>query len=206
MRLLHETEAQLAGFSPAKRLLVTLFAVLMIAAGGWYGWIEDTQTQIEETSARNFQLEQQIRRTDLRRLSKKIEEVRRNRLALLEEIQKSTAAARYLRARMQRLAKMRFDQKRTADLLDAVLKKSADLGLRVDKIESTDDRKEITPLLERKKRFEIEGSGAFGRIVSLTHYIESLDMLAKIEQFGISLDPKGSTAFRIEIFAYGEKE
>ncbi len=205
MTLLNETEEQLAGFSPAKRLLVTLFAVSMIVLGGWYGWIEDTEREIEETSARNAELQRQIGRTDLRILSKKIEQVRHKRLALLEKIQSNSAAEKYLRTQLEEIGKVRFDQKRTADLLDAVLKKSADFGLRVDKIESIDDIKEITPLLERKKILNIEGVGSFGKIVRLTHYIESLDMLAKIDMLDISLDEKGSTVFRIKVFAYGEK-
>ncbi len=205
MRILGETEEQLAGFSPAKRLIVTLLAAVMIVSGIWYGWIEETLVKIEETAARNAALQHQIARTDLRILSKKIERVRRERLSLLEKVQNDRMAVRYLRARLEDILKMRFDQERTADLLEAVLKRSTELGLRLDKIESIDDIKELTPLLERKRVFEIEGIGAFDRIVRLTHYIESLDMLAKIENLKIFLDESGSTAFSMKIFAYGEK-
>ena len=206
MRFLEDTEQQLAAMGRAKRLALTFAAAAMIAAGVWFGWIEDLEADIEHATAKNAQILKQTELIDLKRLSKKIEEVRRKRMEAAETLQRSRAEVRYLRTKMDRLQKLKFDQSVMADLLDGMLKRSVQLGLRIDSIESVDDPLDLTPLLQRKKRIAVEGAGAFAKIVSLTHYIESRPMLAKIDSLDISLDKKGSTAFRIDISTYGAKE
>ncbi len=206
MRFLEDTEQQLAAMGRTKRLALTFAAAAMIAAGVWFGWIEDLEADIENATAKNAQILKQTGLIDLKRLSKKIEEVRRKRMEAAETLQRSRAEVRYLRTKMDRLQKLKFDQSVMADLLDGMLKRSVQLGLRIDSIESVDDPLDLTPLLQRKKRIAVEGAGAFAKIVSLTHYIESRPMLAKIDSLDISLDKKGSTAFRIDISTYGAKE
>ncbi|WP_456403078.1 hypothetical protein [Hydrogenimonas sp.] len=205
MSLLRETEEQLASFGPLKRGVVTAAALSMIVAGGWYGWIEETQMQIEQVAARTAQLERQIGQADLRKLTKRIENIRRKRLEATEKLHENERAVRYLRTKMERIEKIGFDQEREAELLDAILKRSVDLGLRIDRVESVNDPADVTPLLERRKRLRIEGEGSFARIVKLTHYIESLNMLAKIGSLGLSLDKNGATLFTIDLLAYGVK-
>ncbi len=206
MSFLEDTERQLADMGGAKRLALTFAAAAMIGAGVWFGWIEDLEADIEHATAKNAQIIKQIGLIDLKRLSKRIEEVRRKRMEAAETLQRSRAQVLYLRTEMDRVGKLKFDQGVMADLLDDILKRSVRLGLRIDSIESVDDSLDLTPLLQRKKRISVEGAGAFAKIVSLSHYIESRPMLAKIDSLDISLDKKGSTAFRIDISTYGVKE
>ncbi|BBG64916.1 hypothetical protein NNO_0214 [Hydrogenimonas sp.] len=206
MRLLEDTQQQLDAMGPLKRALLTISASGMIAAGVWFGFIEDLEADIERRASQNIQLQRQIEISDPARVSVKIAKLRRERLAAAEELEKSLAARRYLKTRMERLQKLKFDHERMADLLDGVLKRSVELGLRLDMIESVDSRMDVTPLLERKKRIEVEGAGAFGNIVKLTHYIESLPILARIDSLAVFLDDRGKTAFKIAISTYGVKE
>jgi len=205
MSLLRETEEQLASFGPLKRGVVTLAALAMVVAGGWYGWIEETRTRIDEVSARTAGLERQIGQIDLRRLAQRVEHMRQKRLETVEELHESERAVGFLRTKMGGIRKFGFDQEMEAELLDAILKRSVELGLRIERIESVNDPADLTPLLERKKRLRIEGEGAFAPIVKLVYHIESLNMLAKIGSLGLRLDRNGATLFTIDLLAYGVK-
>ncbi len=206
MSLLEDTERQLADMGRVKRLALTFAAAAMIGAGVWLGWIEDLEADIEHATAKNAQIIKQIGLIDLKRLSERIEDVRRKRMEAAEALQLSRAQLLYLRAEMGRVERLKFNQSVMADLLDSLLKRSVRLGLRIDSIESRDDPLDLTPLLQRKKIVSVEGSGAFAKIVNLSHYIESRPMLAKIDSLYVSLDKKGATAFRIDISTYGVKE
>ncbi len=206
MTLLEDTERQLADMGRAKRLALTFTAAAMAAAGVWFGWVEDLEAGIDSTRAKNGQIVKQIAMVDLKKLSNRIEELRRKRMEAAETLQRRRAQLLYLRTEMDRVEKLKFDQGVMADLLDAILKRSVRLGLRIDSIESVEDPLDLTPLLQRKRRVSVEGAGAFAKIVSLSHYIESRPMLAKIDSLDISLDKKGSTTFRIDISTYGVKE
>ncbi len=205
MSIWQQTEEQLASFSPLKRWGVTILAVLMTVAGVWFFWVEDVEVQIESAEARRVQLAQQMRHVDIRRVSKKIEQIKKERLVSEEKLLKSRAAFGFLRTKLERVHKVRFDQKRLADLLEAILKRSADLGLRIKSIKSVPKSGDLTPFLESKREIKVEGSGDFADIVKLTYFIESLDMLAKLESIKISLDEDGRTIFDIDIKSYGMK-
>ncbi|MCF6201675.1 MAG: hypothetical protein L3J42_06095 [Hydrogenimonas sp.] len=205
MSILRDTEEQFASFSPLKRFAVTASAALMIIAGVWFFWTEDTQERIELAEARKIQLSQQIRQVNTRGLAKKIEELKLKRLESEERFQESEKIFRFLRTKIEGVRKIKFDQERLADLLDAILKRSVELGLRIEKIESRPSKDSVTPFLEKKRRVSVEGSGKFADIVKLTYFLESLDMLVKLKSVAISLDKEGRTIFAIDIDAYGIK-
>ena len=205
MSIWQQTEEQLASFSPLKRWGVTILAAVMTVAGVWFFWVEDVEAQIESAEARRTQLARQMRQVDIRRVSKKIERIKKERLASEEKLLKSRAAFGFLRTKLERVHKVRFDQKRLADLLDAILKRSVDLGIRVKSIQSAPKSGDLTPFLEAKREVRVEGGGDFADIVKLTYFIESLDMLAKLESVKISLDEDGRTVFDIYIETYGMK-
>lgn len=205
MNLLHDTEKQLESFSAAKRLVVVMGAAIMIVAIGWYMWIAPLNEEIEISSIRCDQLQQQIARVDLRRISSKLEQVKRERLKLQEELIDADAAKRYLQSRAKSLHFIWFEQKSFLEMLDRVLKRSVDLGLRIDLIESVDDNEEVSPLIEKKKSVHIEGEGQFPDIVKLVQYIESFNALLKVENIKVWLNEKGETLFSIELFSYGAK-
>jgi len=205
MKLLHDTEAQFESFSPAKRMVITAGTALMVVALGWYGWIEPMQQQIEAEKTECEQLEQKIASVDLRRVSRKLEQVKRERLKLQESLQEMEAAKRYLQSRAKRLDFIWFEQKSFLEMLDRVLKRSVELGLRIDLIESQDESGEVSPMIEKRKAVRVEGAGRFADIVKLIHYIESFNALLKVERVKISLSEEGETVFHLDLLSYGAK-
>lgn len=205
MSLLQETENQFESFSPAKRLIVTAGTALMILALGWYGWIDPLTQQVEAEKTECEQLEQKIASVDLRRVGLMLEKVKGKRLRLQEELEKTEAAKRYLQSRAKRLDFLWFEQKSFLEMLDRVLKRSVELGLRIDLIESSDESGEISPMIEKKKAVRIDGAGRFADIVKLIHYIESFNALLKVDGVKISLGEEGETLFHLDLLSYGAK-
>ncbi|WP_300364882.1 hypothetical protein [Hydrogenimonas sp.] len=205
MSLLRDTENQFESFSPIKRLAVTVGAAVMIVAMGWYLWIDPLNEEIEASSIRCDQIQQQIARVNLRRISTKLEQVKRERLKLQEDLREAEAAKRYLQSRARQLDFIWFEQKSFLDMLDRVLKRSVDLGLRIDLIESVEINGEVMPLIEKKKAVHIEGEGRFADIVKLIQFIESFNALLKVEHMKIWLAETGETLFRIDLLSYGAK-
>jgi Tfp pilus assembly protein PilO len=205
MSLLQDTENQFAAFSPARRLIVTAGTALMILALGWYGWIDPLRQQIEAEKMECERLEQKIASVDLRRIGLMLEKVKRRRLQLQEELEKMEAAKRYLQSRAKQLDFIWFEQKSFLEMLDRVLKRSVELGLRIDLIESSDEKGEISPMIVKRKAVRIEGAGRFADIVKLIHYIESFNALLKVEGLKISLSEEGETLFHLDLLSYGAK-
>ncbi|WP_201352409.1 type II secretion system protein GspM [Hydrogenimonas urashimensis] len=203
--MLRETESQLEAFPPAKRMALTAGTALMIVALGWYGWIEPLGEQIDAARMECRQLEQKIAAVDLRRIERKLEEVKKRRMELEEKVQETAAAKRYLQSRAKRLDFIWFEQKSFLEMLDRVLKRSVELGLRIDLIESSDDKGGVSPMIERRKRVRIDGAGDFPDIVRLIHYIESFNALLKVEGVKIGLDKKNETLFHLDLVSYGAK-
>ncbi|WP_456452895.1 type II secretion system protein GspM [Hydrogenimonas sp.] len=205
MSLLRDTEAQFENFSPAKRWLVTLGAAAMIAALGYYLWIEPMEREIETQQGQIAQLQRQIAQVNLRRITDKLAQVKRQRLGLQEELERADAARRYLQSRARALDFIWFEQKSFLEMLDRVLRRSVELGIRLDLLETFDIEGEVTPLIEKKRRVLLEGAGRFADIVRLVHYIESFNALLKVVRFEVFLDDEGQTRFRTEMISYGAK-
>ena len=205
MKLLEDTEAQFEAFSPAKRIIITVGTALMVVMLGWYVWIEPLQQQVDAERMECQQLAQKIASIDLHRIAQKLQEVKNERLKLLESIEEMRAAKRYLQSRAKALDFIWFEQKSFLEMLDRVLKRSVELGLRIDLIESWDESGEVSPMIERKKTVHVEGAGEFAQIVKLVHYIESFNALLKVEHLEIGLDEKGETLFHLDLLNYGGK-
>jgi Tfp pilus assembly protein PilO len=203
--LLSDTEAQLEALSAPKRWAVIAGTAMMILALGWYGWIEDLQMQADGMETKAEQLQQKVLRNDLRLYAAKIKKVQRTRLALAEKLQRKEAAKRYLQSRFESIGFIWFNQRGFAQLLDRILKKSVELGVRIDLVEVKDAGRPLTPLIETKKRLDIEGGGRFADIVKLATYIESLEAMLKIDDLGFELDKGGKSLFHMTVLTYGGK-
>ncbi len=205
MRLLRETETQFEAFSPAKRLIITVGTALMILLLGWFGWIEPMEQEIDAKRMECEQLEQKIDAVDLRRVNVKLQQVKRERLALEESLREMEAAKRYLQSRAKKLDFIWFEQKSFLEMLDRVLKKSVDLGIRIDLIESRDEEGDVSPMIRKEKSVHIDGAGRFADIAKLIHYIESFHALLKVESLKIALNDEGETLFHLDMVSYGAK-
>jgi Tfp pilus assembly protein PilO len=205
MNLWQDTEAQLESFSPFRRLLLIVGTALAVVVLGYFLWIVPMQDEIGIRQEEVARLQRQLANVDLRKITGKLERVKKERLKLQEALERADAAKRYLQSRARALDILWFEQKDFLEMLDRTLKRSVELGLRLDRIETFDEEGQVTPLIEREKRVLIEGAGRFADIVRLVQFIESFNALLKVERFDVFLDEEGETRFRTEMISYGAK-
>ena len=206
MSWIEETERQLASFGPVKRLLVTAGTALAILAMGWFFWLEPVKEETESLRMQAERLRQRIARIDLRRAATRVERTRRERLALEEELMRADAAKRFLQSRIRALEFVWFDPESSLRMLDRMLKRSVELGVRIDSVESLETHEEVTPLIEKSEEIRVEGAGRFADILRLVQYIESFQALLKTRSLKIWLDEEtGDLRFALLFDGYGEK-
>ena len=205
MSLLRDTETRFESYGPARRWGLTLGAAAMIVLLGYYLWIEPMEREIETEQGQIARLQRQIAQVRLRQINAMLAKTKKERMVLQERLDRADAAKRYLQSVAHRYDFIWFDQKSFLEMLDRVLKRSVDLGVRLDVVETFDENGSVSPLIEKKKRVVMEGGGAFGDIVRLVHYIESFNALLKVTLLRVEADEKGGTLFHLELLSYGAK-
>ncbi|WP_457595933.1 type II secretion system protein GspM [Hydrogenimonas sp.] len=205
MNLWEETEARFGEYSPAARWGIVVGAFLLIVGIGYFFWVEPMERELEARQATVSRLKSQVARTDPRRYAARIRKAERERLAIEEALERVEAAHRYLQSRMRALGFAWFDQKSFLVMLERFLKRSVELGVRIDRIETEATEGSVTPLIEKKCRVAIEGAGRFPDIVRLVDYLESFEALQKVTAFRVWLDEEGHTRFAATLLVYGAK-
>ena len=206
MNWIEETERQLEAFGPFKRTLVTAGTALAVLAAGWFLWLEplNDETQVLRTQAER--LAQRIARIDLRRVTARLDQTRRERLRLEEELARADAAKRYLQSRIHALEFVWFEPENSLWMLDRILKRSVELGVRIDSVENVETHEDVTPLIEKSREIRVEGAGRFADILRLVRYIESFRALVKTRSLRIWLDEEEKEVrFALLFDGYGAK-
>ncbi len=206
MSWIEETERQLEAFGPLKRTLVTAGTALAVLATGWFLWLEPLDEETQSLQMQAEQLAQRIARIDLRGITARLDRTRHERLLLEEDLAKADAAKRYLQSRIHALEFVWFDPESSLRMLNRILKRSVELGVRIDSIENVENHKEVTPLIEKNEEIRVEGAGRFADILRLVQYIESFQALLKTRNLHIWLDEEeGEVRFAVLFDGYGEK-
>jgi hypothetical protein len=205
--VLQDTDNQLAAMPPTKRALVIAFAAIAVMVAGWYFVFDDMLNQIEQKEEKIAALQKKIQRNTVRALGARIAKEKKAILRLNEEIERAKMAETALRTRAERLDFFFFDRKRFYEMFERILRRSTELGVRLDSVTLEDETKTIAPLLEQKKRIRFEGAGLFGPIVRLSWFIEGFHALLKIDHFAIWYDEEAKEdRFAIDLLLYGAVE
>ncbi|NPA29390.1 MAG: hypothetical protein GXO33_04320 [Epsilonproteobacteria bacterium] len=204
--LLQNTDSQLAAMPPAKRWAVTGVTALLIVAAGWFLWGEALSEEIDTQERKIAQLETKIRKNALGMLGKAIRHTQEENLKLEERIEEYRAMVRYLQTKATGMRFFFFDRRRFMEMFEKVLRRSVDLGIRIDTVSSEAEKGAVSLLIEKKKRVVLEGSGSFPAVTRLTWYIESFGALMKIVRYRYWFDAqKGEPKFSIELLYYGAR-
>jgi Tfp pilus assembly protein PilO len=205
--MLQDTDNQLAAMPPAQRAFVIAFVAIAVMVAGWYFVGDDMLAQIENEEGQIASLQAKIRRNTVRALGARIAKKKKAILKLESAIERAKVAETALRARTERLDFFFFDRERFYEMFERILRRSTELGVRLDSVTLEDEVKAVSPLLEQKKRIRFEGAGLFGPVVRLSWFIESFNALVKIDRFAIWYDEEAKEErFAIDLLLYGAVE
>ena len=202
--ILQDTDTQLAGMTPLQRGIVIATIALLIPLAGWYFLIDGTMEEIDAAKERVAKLERKIAHNRIAALKRAVAKLKKENLRLQRRIEHYRAMERLVQSRAERLDIFLFDPARYMAIFEKILKRSVDLGIRIDDAYSQRVEGEISPLIDRWQRLVIEGSGDFGAVTRLSRYIESFKALAKISHYRYWYDEKAKEPrFEITILFYG---
>ncbi len=202
--ILQDTDTQLAGMTPLQRGIVIATIALLIPLAGWYFLIDGTMEEIDAAKERVAKLERKIAHNRIAALKRAVAKLKKENLRLQRRIEQYRAMERLVQSRAERLDIFLFDPARYMAIFEKILKRSVDLGIRIDDAYSQRVEGEISPLIDRWQRLVIEGSGDFGAVTRLSRYIESFKALAKISHYRYWYDEKAKEPrFEITILFYG---
>ncbi len=202
--ILQDTDAQLAAMPPWQRWAVIIGTALLIGVAGWYFWIDDLIGEIDTTQSRIARLERKIANNRIPALKRAIGKIEKENGRLKDRIERYRAMERLLQSRAEKLDIFLFDPARYMEIFEKILKRSVDLGIRIDDAYSQEGSGEISPLIDRWQRLIFEGSGSFPAVTRLSRYIESFKALAKITHYRYWYDEKAKEPrFEITIIFYG---
>ncbi|GEM_PF-1678405 len=201
---IRESEEKFSSMPMAMRWTLILGAAVVMAMLIWMVWVDPVLKEKEETEQSIQSVYSKIKRLRPSLLTDKILQTRQKKLEMKERIDLIRAQTLYLKSRLSAIDDVRFTQRKFADMLEKILKKSVALGIRIDKIEvESDEPFSVAPLLARIKVLHAEGAGTFASIVTLSWFIESLNPLYAVKNLKIWFDPKKKTLFSMDINIYG---
>ena len=204
--MLQDTDARLAQMTPPQRWGVIVLAAVAILFLGWQLWLGDTMAANERHRMRIDELTHKIADNKISLLSKRIEKLKKENMMFAESIERHRAMARYLQAKATEMSFFLFDRRRFMEMFEKILRRSVELGIRIDAVETRDEKGDISTLIEKKKRLTITGAGPFAAVTKLTWFIESFGALMKITRYRYWYDSEaGEPKFLVELIYYGAK-
>ncbi len=200
------------------RLLIYISIFFLILVPGWTIWIDPLLEEHTQNLRKIAKLKKQLHRYSPIRY-KQIEISAQNSLKKLDQqISQLTSRLQNINAHARKFSYLWFDTQQFTAFLQAILSKSLDLNLRIDKInkistkiskssqeaKNYEDNFLIVPKLLLQKIVIIEGAGNFPDIIRLIYFIESFNFLIKTERLLIKKSEVGKkNHFQIQLKFYG---
>lgn len=149
---------------------------------------EDKQNEVAQKETKLRQLQTSPKFANIKNLQGQIKKKE-------QEISKTQNSIDAKRSSLQNRSDTFVNDSKFAAFLEDTMTKSRSLKLVVEDITISSKKLPYIGLLEIKKVMQIKGSGGFKNILSLIRYVESQDMLFKLQALNIEQDGDGILSF-----------
>ncbi len=201
---LEQLEIQLAEMSREKRLFVysTILACLVYISWAVFG--EAMAEEIEMKEEQISSLEMKLMKNSNRSLEKAILKTKKDILTLEDAMTHLHFQKQFIQTRLQNINFIYYNESGSAQMLDDILKHSVSQRINLKTIEKTPiEAGENEALIQPKSHLIISGRGSLRAIVSLHHYIESLNALVMTQSLHVDIDDTNATHFELNLIHYG---
>ena len=185
---LDNLDEQLAAYTPQQRLLISIGSALAILVLGWMLYLTDAIDELNVLEEQNNVLVQQISENSPDAYHTKIKiaiksldkekihtaELDADKQAIIDQISASKGLI--------------FDNKHYARMLDLLLEKSVNLGLKIELMESVDTDEPYFGKVNKYKKLTIKGIGNFPAIAEFVTFIESQNALVQMDTLHVETD------------------
>lgn len=150
-------------------------------------------------------MQMQILKNSNKKLKRDLSQVRQTKLKTLEESSELKEKTAYLMSNLYKVEFAFFAQKELARSLDRILDKSLDLDIQLNFIKNMEGQVEsLSNLISYKNTLHVDGVGSFKETIRFINFIESLELLMKIEEISlVQSEQKGGVAFSMILHVYG---
>ncbi|MEA3522031.1 MAG: hypothetical protein U9R50_03575 [Campylobacterota bacterium] len=201
---LEELETQLAQMSREKRLFVYSTILVCLVYISWSVFGESMSEDIEMKEERISSLEMKLMKNSNRSLEKAILKSKKDILTLEDSITHLHFQKQFIQTRLQSIDFIYFNEAGSAQILDDILKHSVSQRINLKVIEKVSiDNNNSEDLIQPKNHLLVSGAGNLRAIVSLHHYIESLNALLMTQSLHVSIDDNNATHFELNLIHYG---
>ncbi len=185
---LENLDEQLLAYTPKQRWVSYIGIALSVFIMGWMFYLSDSLDALTAIQDQNSELEKQIAEnspesyrikmaTSLNTLN-----TEKNKTAVLEN------EKQILMTQMQASQGLLFDNRHYAKMLDLLLERSVQSGLKIELMESEDSNKTFFGKVKQFKKLSISGSGNFNAVADFLSFIEAQNTLVQIESIQIRSD------------------
>jgi Tfp pilus assembly protein PilO len=185
---LENLDERLLEYTSKQRLTLYIGSTLSILLMGWMFYVSDSIDGLTAIQDQNSELEKQISENSPESYQIKIAtslkmlEMQKNQTAMLEN------EKQILMSQMQASQGLLFDNRHYAKILDLLLERSVQSGLKIEFMESEDSNKTFFGKIKQFKKLSISGSGNFNAIADFFSFIEAQNTLVQIESIQIHSD------------------
>lgn len=200
---IQELESQLAQMSREKRFLVygVIFAAAVYMSWVLYG--EMLYEEIETTQTSIASLESKLMKNSNRILESAILKTKKSILNLEDEINHLHFETQFIQSKFQNIDFIYYDEAGSAQILDDILKHSIKEAINLESIQKQPLKAQEGQLIQKKSEIRITGEGSLRAIISLQHYIESLNALLSPQALHVEIDENNATHFELQLIHYG---
>lgn len=185
---LDNLDEQLAAYTPQQRLLISIGSALAILVLGWMLYLTDAIDELNVLEEQNNVLVQQISENSPDAYHTKIK-------IAIKSLDKEKIHTAELDADKQAIIDQMsaskgliFDNKHYARMLDLLLEKSVNLGLKIELMESVDTDEPYFGKVNKYKKLTIKGIGNFPAIAEFVTFIESQNALVQMDTLHVETD------------------
>jgi len=187
----------------SQKVLIYIGSLLFIAMIFLKMVIPTFEEKEESLKADIENIKTQIQMEDPKTLSKKVRVLKRKLLSKRSENEKIKADTLLLKSKLTDLP-FRFNDKKSAMILDKILKKSLDLDIELNVVKSASKKEtKEEKYIKLQKKIEISGKGKFVNIVYFLHYIEEIEILSDIKNIELTKEQEGKVRFKFDWLIYG---
>lgn len=185
---LNEIDVQLEAMSKNNRLIIYAFLVISFVGFGYYILGAFLMDEAVLKEAKISQLKRDILKIKLPVYKKQIEAEKKVNYELSQVYEREKYKSTSLKVKIDDFEHLSADERGLADALDKILKKSVQLRVNIDKVSIDEIHDKVSTQIDKRWSISINGKASFYSIQRLLSFIESQDILLKVEYIKLNLN------------------
>lgn len=183
--IIRTLDEQLERYEPSKQHIISVGSALALFGICWMLFTAEAMDELSLIREDNIRLESKTVQSSPQAYEAKI--LQTNKAIALEEDQltKLQTEKQNLLELMSQSDGLMFDNRQYSAVLDQLLKRSVQLGIKIELMQSEEKNKKFFGKVEQFKQLSIKGSGSFQSIVEYLAFIENQKGLIHIQNVQI---------------------